>query len=230
MTSLWAHAAPKPQDEKVLLRFKADVGQTIRSKSTSKIEMSAFGQTLVIEQAGVGVVTVKSVSADGQVTLESKTESMKMTLNGESLPDEEVDDETTTTVHAANGSILSIKSSAEASDDPNASLGARIAYATNVIFSDNPVGAGDTWSAVVAGDDKLGTRNAKVDFTLEGFEDRDGVKTARIKVSFRETTGSPAIAADSTQWVSVASGEVVESKLSLKGQNLISKAKGADHV
>lgn len=217
MTTLWANAAPKPQDEKVLLRFKADVGQTIRSKSTSKIEMTAFGQTLVIEQSGVGVTTVKAVSPDGQVTLDSKQESMKMTLNGEELPEEELGDEVTTTVYAANGSILSIKSSGEETEDPNAALGSRIAYATNVIFSDNPVGVGDTWSAEVTGDDKLGTRNGKADFTLEGFEDRDGVRTARIKVSFRETTGSPAIAADSTQWVSVASGEVIEGKISLKG-------------
>lgn len=215
-----ASAGVVPAQEKVVLRLKGEPGQVSRSRSTAKIAFEVAGQRVNLEQEVVSAGTVESVGADGTIVVASRTESARSSINGEALPADEEDDSVTRTTMRADGMILSVTTEGAEADDPNTALFTRLSVSTNIVFSDDPVGPGDSWTVNYPANDTLKTRAARGTFTLEAFEELDGVRVARIKMVYAETSGSPALSATSTQWVDLASGEAVKTTSQVTGAEL----------
>lgn len=208
------------QDEAVLLRFKGEVGQKARYSNLADISLSFQGEKLAMEEKSTSESEVIEVRSNGEVVVKSKSLSSETKIAGERLPSEGPSGEYTQTTYAPNGAIVKYEVFGGEPDDPNVALQGRLARATTVVFSDKPVGVGAKWTIDIAGDAKVGSRNAKADFTLEAFEDLKNVRVAKIKMVFAEKSGTPAISATSTHWVEVESGDTVKSESKVTGAEI----------
>lgn len=212
-----ASTAVAQDASKVVLQIKGEVGQKARYSSSSNISLNFSGQSLNIVEESSSESVVKEVGEDGSVLFEQKTLSTKTTMNGEEIPDEGGDDSVRRLRLAPNGAILGFEDTGADSEDPNNGISIRILFATNLMFKDEPVGPGDTWSFDIAGNDALGSKNAKASFKFEEFGELRGRQVAKITMTYAETSGSPALSATSTHWVEVASGDSIKNESSLTG-------------
>jgi len=217
--------------EKVTLIIKADAGQVARYTSTTSVDIEFGGEKLNLEQKDVTAVTFKSVDESG-IVLERVEESSSSKMNGEQLPDEGGEKSKTTVKVNSRGELLSYEESD--ADPENANLGARLFNASNVIFSTDAVGPGDKWSYTVASNEKTGSVAAKAEYEYVANEDLNGTATAKIKMTFAETSGSPPLTAESTSWVELATGDVIQSEYKVRnvpfaggGQTMMAQATGS---
>lgn len=219
----FAHAGPAP-DEKVTLRVKADVGAEARYESSGQIQGDIGGMKLDLQIKQVSRRTVKTVAEDGRVTFESVVESLEQTINGEKLPSEDEKPKPSRITLAPNGAVISIESEEDEEDD---GLGARLALATTVVFGEEPVGVGSKWSHRYESDAERGLQAAVAEFKLEAFEEREGVRCARIRMSYRETESKPPLTAESKIWVELTSGDEVATESRLQNISFGEEMAGA---
>lgn len=213
--SISAIGVPIPKQDKVLLRFKPEVGQKAKTKSQSTVKFDAMGQKLTIEESSTSATEVISADATHSV-LRTVVESSKSTINGDPLPDDETE-ETVDITYAANGEIKEINIDPKPEEDSEIEFRARLNVGTSVVFSDQPVGAGDTWEKTYTPSDNLKIRAAKATFKFEAMEEIDGVACAKILMSYVETAGSPKMTATSTHWIELASGDSIKNEIKLSG-------------
>ena len=220
--------------DKVTLRIKGEVGQVARYESETNVTISVAGQELNIVEKSKSETRVTGSDASG-VLMEQETLEQSTTVNGNEMPTPPggMDADPTILKLAPNGKVLQYEPANADPEDPNDNLNIRLLLSTNMMFSDNPVGPGDTWTFDLPGDDELGSKNANASFVFEEWEDLDGVRVARIQMTFTETSGSPALSAKSTHWVDPVSGDSIKSSyvaegidLSMGGQEAIAKATG----
>ena len=194
--------------DKIVLRFKPEVGQSSKSKDSSKINFDAMGQKVLIEDESVYQTEV--VVADGEKsTLKSTVLSSKTKVNGEPVEPSE-DDSHTLTTFAPNGQIIGIKHDPELEDELQIIVENSVAVGSAIIFKDDAVGAGDSWTHDYPANAELKVAAATATFKVEAIEELDGVPVARIKMDWSEKTGSPALKVSSTQWVEIASGDAIK--------------------
>jgi hypothetical protein len=72
--------------EKVLLQYKAQAGQTMRYRLSGTVSIEAAGRTFNLELASVVAQKVLEVSPEGNITLEQTTESYEMSFGGRTMP------------------------------------------------------------------------------------------------------------------------------------------------
>ncbi|MFM9874695.1 MAG: zinc-dependent metalloprotease [Fimbriimonadaceae bacterium] len=204
-----------PNQEKVLLRFKPESGQTAKSKGTSKIKFDGGGQDVTIQDEGTYANEVLSVE-DGKFVLKSTTLASKTTINGEPIPPEE-DEGFSKITYAPNGLILNVEHEPAIDDELQLTLENSLAIGAAIVFKDEPVGTGDTWAHEYAANAELKTAAATAKFTVLGMEELDGVAVVKIKMEWAEKSGSPALKIVSTQWIEVASGDSIKSEVKATG-------------
>lgn len=201
--------------EKALLQYKAQVGQTVRYRSEGKLTIEAMGQKINQEQKQTEKVTITAVSPSGEITLEKEEEASEVTIEGQAVPS---DNEKTkeTLVIRPNGELLSYKSTAQ---PEQAKISARLYAASSVIFSDKPVGVGDKWTHETKANEEIGVRAGRAEYEILGFEKYNGIDAVRIKMTYQETEGSPAMSARGTFWIEKSSGDALKSESEV--ENLI---------
>ncbi len=204
LLTVGAHA-----QEKVSLSFKAKVGQTMRYSAEGTLTFEAAGQKLAMELKHTEKVSITSVADNGNVTYESKTESYEMTVNGQKVPDEERDEKTTVTVRPNRTLVAHKRDTAE--PDPS-KLSVRVYCATSPVFSPNPVGVGDKWTHEYKPDTDIGIRAGTGEYEVLAFEKAAGVDAVKIRITYRETEGSPALTARVTVWIEKTTGDTVKSE------------------
>ncbi len=205
--------------EKVLLRFTPEVGQSARYKVANTISFSAMGETFKLEESATIALEVLTVE-EGVSSLKSTSEPGTTTLNGEEVPmDEEPESTVRTLVFGPDGALRSVKADPEPEKE-EAELTGRLTLATCMMFPDHEVGAGDTWTKTVSANPSLHTRAAKFTFKLEAFEEVDGVPCARIKQEFEETEGDNKLRSQSTHWVELKSGDAIKVDYEVKNLEL----------
>ncbi len=195
--------------DKVVLSFKAKAGQTMRYRAEGTLTLEAAGQKLAMELKQTEKVTIASVADNGNVTYESTTESYEMTVNGQKAPDEERDEKTTVTVRPNRTLVAHKRDTAE--PDPS-KLAVRLYCATSPVFSANPVGVGDKWTHEFKPDTEIGIRGGAGEYEVLAFEKAAGVDAVKMRITYRETEGSPALAAKVTVWVEKSTGDTVKSE------------------
>ena len=209
LVSIALFTAGAHAQEKVTLLFKAKAGQTMRYRAEGTLTLDVAGQKLTIELKQTEKIAITSVADNGNVTYESTTESYEATLNGQKMPDEERDEKTTVTVRPDRTLVAHKRDSAE----PDASkLSVRLYCATSPVFAPNPVGVGDKWTHEYKPDADVGIRAGSGEYEVLAYEKAAGVDAVKIRITYRETEGSPALAARVTVWVEKSTGDTVKSE------------------
>lgn len=207
-----ALAAPLTAQDKVLLARSAKVGDVTRTKLTATLAGNLGGQPASLAMTGVDTVTVTAIGADGQLTFRQLTESIDLSVNGSAMPGLPIPPADTLMMMRTRAltSYTSGDGDAEA-----AAFEARMYIATTAVFSDKPVGVGDTWTRSVAADPKVGAVQAKAEFKVLAFEKVGGADTVKISMSFQES-GADGIQTTGTFWIDRATGEDVKSEVEFK--------------
>ncbi|HRF59848.1 MAG TPA: zinc-dependent metalloprotease [Fimbriimonadaceae bacterium] len=200
-------AAPSSQN-KVTLRVKADAGQTARRKTNLTLTFEAAGQKFNTEVESYDKVTFAKVDANGQVTIESETESMEVKVNGQKIDAGEDAKEKSTAVVSARNELVSYKSDGEPDETK---LGIRISQANNIVYPEGAVGPGDRWTHTFKADATLGTEPGTAEYTLVEISKLDGIDVAKVSLTYKETA-SGGLTNRGTVWVEVKSGDAVKAE------------------
>lgn len=199
--------------EKVTLTFKAKAGQTMRYKAEGNLALEAAGQRLTMELKQTEKTTITAVAENGNISYESQAESYEVTLNGQKMPDEERDEKTVITVKPNRTLVSHRRDSAE---PDTTKLGVRLYCATTPVLPPKPVGVGDKWTHEFKSDSDLGTRSGAGEYELLALEKVGSVDAVKIRSTFRETEGSPALAARAIVWVEKSTGDTIKAETELE--------------
>lgn len=202
------------QAPKVKLLMKAEAGQVVRYRSEATVTVEAGGQKVMMEMKETEKVTFTTVAPSGEITMERESESREGTINGQKLPVPERDDEKATITIKPDGSLVAYKSSEGNSDQTK--MAVRIFPAGKPVFPAGEVGVGDKWSRDYPANADTGGQAGKAEFELLAFEKVGGVDAVKLKMSYRETQGSPALAGTGTVWVEKSSGDTIQSDMELE--------------
>lgn len=200
--------------EKVLLQYKAKPGQTMRYRLTGTLSIEAAGQTFNLEIVAVSVQKILEVSPEGNITQETQTESYEMTFNGNKAPTppEALNDKVTAT-YKPNGEIIARETTREEEQEGDQQ---HLSQLFTVVFSSQPVGAGDQWSYTYEENKKLGTVPARINYTLKGFETWKGIRVARVQSAYK-AEGDSKLSAEVELLVEVRTGDTVYGKAQVSG-------------
>jgi len=190
--------------EKTVLAYKAKKGQVIRYKTEGSLSMDAGGMKVNLDLKQVEKDTIVDVSASGDITIDSVTESEEMTVNGEKAPSEE-DKTVTSSVSHADGTLVSYKLSSGEKDEAKSQ--ARIRTALTPVFSTKPVGMGDKWTIEIKSNPELGLEDSRSYYEVLGTDKVNGVDCIKIKMIYRETSAKSPLSSTSTIWVEKSSGD-----------------------
>lgn len=208
-------AAVGAAPDKVKLLYKAQAGQVARYRSEASLQIDAAGMKVATEIAEVEKVTFTAVGAEGNITLEKDTESTEATINGQKLPAQEDSDGKTTVVMRPNGALVSLKGT---TDTPEQSkLSVRMFTATTPIFPDTEIGVGSKWNQDYKANPDTGQSAAKADFELLAFEKVATLDAAKVKMTYRETEGSPALSVRATLWIELTSADTIKGDFEIEG-------------
>lgn len=205
-------AVASQAQQKVQLQYKAEAGRESRVSSEMTVKFTVEGNDVNLVSKQVDKTTYKSVTPDGSITFESITESQEQTMNGEKLPDPEEKPTADTITIKSTGELVSYISQDEPEDK---AINVRLFIASRVFFDSKQVGVGDRWTHEFAANKDLGSESAKATYELLAFEDIDGVKCAKIKILYSETSGKPAMSCTSTSWVEISSGDEVKGEIAI---------------
>lgn len=194
--------------EKIQLLYRAKVGQVMRYKSEGTLHLEAGGMKLTLELEQTEKATITDVSASGNITVEREVESEEVKLNGQKMPSPDRERQKSTFTFAPNGVLVAYKSSASETSEQTRFV-ARLFQATNPVFTDNPVGVGDKWTYEYKPNSDVGTVAARAEYEVLAAEKVAEADTFKIKMSYREVEGSPALSATNTIWVEKTSGDAV---------------------
>lgn len=219
LMALLASSAIAQDQEKVTLRVKGEVGKTAKYASKADFAVNFQGETLKLSSEETSQTKVTKVNADGSVEFDLSVLTQKVRINGEDLPDEEGDTDNNGSIYTLNSRGITIatrekKASGDEEDDSD-SLNVRLSQATSMVFAQEAVGVGSSWSHKFTPNKDWGTLEGTSQFKLVSFETVGGEKTAKIEFTYAETD-SKGIKGRGTHWVEVSSGDVVKSENSFE--------------
>ena len=189
--------------EPVQLARKGKAGTVTRHRT--EVKASANGMQMAIEIKEVKTYTVSAVAANGDLTLIDDTESVEVSMNGQAMPADPRMMTKSTIVVRANGSLVSYTKA----NGTDVQTDVRMFAATNPIFPDTPLKAGDTWSRSMQADAKSGARAARADYEVLAFETADGSAAVKIKMTYTEVI-APALSTSATFWIDRATGDPIK--------------------
>ncbi len=204
-------AAPKPADKLVLV-YRAKKDLVARYKNTSMNQAEAQGRKLVISSMSVEKVTVSSVAANGNITFEQQSESVERTINGQRAPEEDLSKDKSTFTVAPDGSLISIVQG----DGAESKEAAREYASQSVVFPATAVGVGDKWAHEYKNDDRLGSRDAHADFEVLASEMKGTIDTFKVKMEFREKSGSHPMHTVGTFSIEKSTGDAIVSDMEIE--------------
>lgn len=193
---------------------KVKPGKSARYRQLATIKLEFSGQKIETQFKEVAKVNVKEVGSNGNITLEQRTESSEMTVNGTKRPSEPDNKSVTTWTFTPAGVLLSYKNDKETDKKAN-QTSVRLYVATSPVFPEKALAAGEKWIHEVKANDDLGTVAGKAEYTLVDFEQKDGLPVAKITLNYTETQGAKPIASRGTLYVTRASGDVISSDLTI---------------
>lgn len=208
-----APAVPPASTQKVLFTNKAQQGQIKKINAVATFTIDGpNGQKLTLEFKEQDRITWTTVAPSGELTYESRTDSIQQFLNGNKLPDDpELGKDVDTYTIKPDGTLVSYKSSKNEKDEDHSDE--RLYVATSVGFSDKPVAVGEKWVREFKADANLGLVEARGEYEFQALEEKGGVLCARIGVSYTENSGKNPISTKGLIWIEPASGDDVASDI-----------------
>jgi hypothetical protein len=208
-------AAPAKAPDKVVLVYRAKKDLVARYKNTGSHQGDVQGRKLVITSASTEKVVVSAVAANGNITFEQQSEALERTFNGQRAPEEDLSKAKSTFTIAPDGMLVSMQTSGDAAESKGA---AREYVAQSVVYPPNAVGVGDKWSRDYKNDDTLGNRDGHADFEILSSEMKGTIDTFKIKMEFREKSGSHPIHTTGTFVVEKSSGDAIVSDIDMENE------------
>lgn len=203
-------AQPPASAQKVTFAFRAAAGQVKRVAAVATFTVPGAPGPLEFKE--VDKITFTGVSPTGEVTWDSKTESIQRFLGGQKLPDDPTTGKDTDTYTVKpDGMLVSFKSTSMEKDPDHTDE--RIFFATSILFSDKPIAVGEKWVREFKANATLGTVDGKGEYEFQALEEKNGVLCARIGYTYTETTGKNPLNAKGLIWVEPASGDDVSTDI-----------------
>lgn len=208
-----AATAPQPVG-KFKLVLKAEKGQVRKSKSAVSLKANVGGEDTAFEQSSSGKRTYTDIATNGDITFETVTEESKMTIDGETVPDDPDDKPSVDTYTIRpNGMLVKFKTSDTEPD--NTHMEERMYYATAPVFPDKEIGVGDKWTQEYAADTAMGLRGGKAEFEVVGVEKSGTADAVRIKMSYTES-GDKGIISKANLLIEKATGDVLVAEVNFE--------------
>jgi len=203
-------AVQAPSNQKLTLVYKAQAGQVKKVSAAATFNIpGAPGQ---LEFKEVDKITFAGTNASGELSWDSKTESVQRFLAGQKLPDDpELGKDTDTFTIKPDGTLVAFKSTSKDKDGDHTDE--RLYYATSIVFSEKPVTPGEKWVREFKANSTLGTPDGKGEYEFQALEEKNGVLCARIGITYSESSGKNPVSSKGLIWIEPASGDDVASDL-----------------
>lgn len=205
-----ATVAQAPSSQKLTFTYKSQAGQIKKVSSSATFNVPGAPGTLEFKE--VDKITFAGANASGELSWDSKTETLQRTLAGQKLPDDpDLGKDTDTFTIKPDGTLVAFKSTSKDKDADHTDE--RLYYATSIVFSDKPVAPGEKWTREFKANPTLGTLDGKGEYEFQALEEKNGVLCARIGFTYNETSGKTPISGKGLIWIEPASGDDVASDL-----------------
>ncbi len=206
-------AQPPVTGQKLLLVNKAQQGQVKKINAVANFSLDGpGGQKLSLEFKELDRINFIAVSAAGEITYESRTESLQQFINGMKAPDDpDLGKDVDTFIIKPDGTLVSFKSSKTEKDEDHSDE--RLYVATSIPFSDKSVAVGEKWVREFKANTAFGLVDAKGEYELQALEEKNGTLCARVGISYTESTGKNPITTKGLIWIEPASGDDVASDI-----------------
>ncbi len=208
-----APTQPPAAAQKLLLANKAQAGLVKKINAVAVFTVEGpGGQKVTLEFKELDRINYTAVAASGEITYESRTESIQQFLNGMKLPDDpELGKDVDTFTIKPDGTLVSYKSSKTEKDEDHSDQ--RLYVATSIGFSDKAVSPGEKWVREYKADANLGLVDGKGEYEFQALEEKNGTLCARIGVTYTENSGKNPISTKGLIWIEPASGDDVASDI-----------------
>ncbi len=183
----------------ITLKYAPKVGDEFKYKMTGQFNVMNVDASVTADLD----TKVTKVDPDGTYTAVAETKNLTIGFNDQTMSQP---DSTVTRVEKANGEMVSFNTDAD-----TAGNGWRLAELNNFVYPDHAINVGDTWSAPLAADDKKGLIAMTRDYKFDSLEKIGTHDTAKIKVTYKETSGSDPVGKDGFVWIDTKDGTMVKS-------------------
>lgn len=206
-------AQPPAAAQKVLFVNRAQQNQVKKINATATFSLDGpGGQKLTLDVKELDRINYTGVAASGEITYESRTESLQQFINGQKGPDDpDVGKDVDTFTIKPDGTLVSYKSSKTEKDEDHSDE--RLYVATSVAFSDKLVAVGEKWTREFKANATYGLIEAKGEYEFQALEEKNGTLSARIGVSYTENSGKNPITTKGLIWIEIGSGDDVASDI-----------------
>ncbi|MDX1935108.1 MAG: zinc-dependent metalloprotease [Capsulimonadales bacterium] len=210
-----APAVTQPAAKTVLV-YRAQAGQVRKGRGMASLTLSPGGQKVSLDIRESSKQTYKSVAPNGDITYEETTESSETLVNGRKpeTPEEDQNKDVNTITIRPNGMLVSYTSTKEDKDDLK--FQGRLYYATNIVFSEKPVGKGDKWTVDIKPNEDLGVRASKIEYEVVDTKRINDTDTVMIRFSFAENT-SGGISSKGNLLIEANSGDTLSADINIEG-------------
>ncbi len=188
--------------DSVVLKRTAKVGEVAKFKLVVDTEISG----MVIKFTANVKESVAETKDDGGFSIKSEQADAVLNIGGQEQPAPGGVGDSATTIYAANGSVVEIKSD-EASTDAY-----RLANLQAFLYPKEAVAVGGKWEAVVAENKKNETPEVKMNYEVVAKESLGTRTVFKVTFSAVESSGSNPASNKGTVWVDIANGMVVKSE------------------
>ena len=181
----------------ITLKFAPAEGAVYKYKISGSFQFSGADATL----SGNVQDKVTKVDKDGNYTVEASQSGMAIEFNGQTMSPPDTKD---TTTFKPNGDVVDYQSDTPSPD------ARRMADLNTFVYPDKPVKVGDEWTSSLAEDSKNGVVPATVKYKFDSLEKIGSHDTAKIKVTYKETSGSDPAGSDGFVWIDTKDGSMVK--------------------
>jgi hypothetical protein len=214
MSALVVAASAPVQNDTVLLMLRAKEGDVSRVSAEATLTVDANGLQMLFAIKAVNRTSVTAVGPDGTITSRDEIESMEMSIDGTPAPAASPQPPTVV-VMRPDGSLVSY--SGGSSDSSTGQMH----HASRILFSDKPVGVGDTWTREIKANAALGVLAATATFKVLAFEKVGAADTVKISMSFRETGSTTGLSTSGTFWIEKTTGDEVKAEYAITSMPIV---------
>ncbi len=219
-----------PPAVKVILAYKAKVGQVTRSKSQLVIKLNEGGQSVQLTYKQTERNTYTNIAANGDITETEKTESGSVEVMGHTSQMPASQETTDTIVYSPQGELVSYKSGDTSSTADKSHLNERLYTSTTPWFETTAVGVGDSWTHDVASNSALGLPSGHGTYKVVDVETINNAPVMKIHEHYDESGADHPISVDGDVWVEESSGDSVKEDLQVSNLPGFDKTPVTAHV
>ncbi|MFN8140548.1 MAG: hypothetical protein U0R49_12200 [Fimbriimonadales bacterium] len=198
-TFLFVLVAQGAADAPVTLEWKQEKGATVKHRMVMNCDADFNGTKAKMEVTTGTAKKCVDVGADGSRTVEVRQTELKIVFDGEPIQ-QPVNDTALTIIYTKLGEPKSFLGTLQ--PEPSE---LELSAALRIIFPENPVKKGDSWTFKRSADSASGVAGSETSFVFEGVETLDGKKFNKVTFNHKQTQQG-GLTAIGTAWLDPVSG------------------------